>query len=136
MAQFAEHGFSGKDLAMQNICRLYLQVSTVSDIASGDGTYMLPFILECCKDTHQQTSYAWPRAERPIAPTRNLWRQAFRAACLGQSSTGYGHRLQQPLGDWYSDSDSNWFYSPSDQLLFQRTTTEWSSFGTLSVRPS
>eukprot|EP00978_Attheya_sp_CCMP212_P043483 scaffold284906_cov58-Attheya_sp.AAC.1 len=56
MARFADHGFSGKDLARLNICHLYLQVSTVLDIVSGDGTYMLSFILECRKDTHQQTS--------------------------------------------------------------------------------
>eukprot|EP00978_Attheya_sp_CCMP212_P024904 scaffold79025_cov34-Attheya_sp.AAC.1 len=98
MARFADHGFSGKDLARLNICRLYLQVTTVSDIASGDGTYMLPFILDCRKDKHQQTSYAWPRAERPSAPKRNLWRQALRAT-FGQASTGYGHILQQPLGN-------------------------------------
>eukprot|EP00978_Attheya_sp_CCMP212_P006315 scaffold14292_cov60-Attheya_sp.AAC.2 len=88
MARFAGHGFLGKDLVKLNICRLYLQVSTVSDIASGDGTYMLPFILECRKDTHQRTSYSWPRAEHPSAPTRTLWRQALQAP-LGQSSTGY-----------------------------------------------
>eukprot|EP00978_Attheya_sp_CCMP212_P022900 scaffold69152_cov82-Attheya_sp.AAC.1 len=135
MACLADHGFSGKDLARLNICRLYLQVATVSDIASGDGTYMLPFILDCRKDKHQQTSYAWPQAERPSAPTHNLWQQALRAT-FGQASTGYGHILQQPLGNWYSDSDSYWFYSQSEQRLYRRTTTAWSSYGTSSARPS
>jgi hypothetical protein len=69
------------------------------------------------------------------APTRILWRQALQAS-LGQASTGYGHRLQQALGSWYPDRDSNWFYSPSDQLLFPQTTTYWLSFCTSSSRPS
>eukprot|EP00978_Attheya_sp_CCMP212_P045988 scaffold368430_cov59-Attheya_sp.AAC.7 len=43
MLRFTEDGFSGKDLVRLNICHIYLLVSTVSDIASGDGTYMLPF---------------------------------------------------------------------------------------------
>jgi hypothetical protein len=60
---FAEHGISGSDLAKLNFCRLYLQVCTISDIASGDGKHILPYILNCTKDPQQSTPYTWPHAE-------------------------------------------------------------------------
>jgi hypothetical protein len=98
MARFAEHGFSGSDLAKLKFCRLYLlQVCTISDIASGDGKHVLPYILNCTKDLQQSTPYTWPRAERPSAKVRTLWLQTLRAT-LGLPSTGNGHQLRQSLG--------------------------------------
>ena len=37
---FHRHGFKGKQLVRLNLCRLFLQVTTLADIATADGKFI------------------------------------------------------------------------------------------------
>ena len=45
--QFLVKGYPKSHLGFLNWCRLYLRVTTHSDITSGDGCYLLPYITQC-----------------------------------------------------------------------------------------
>eukprot|EP00957_Ditylum_brightwellii_P196366 14961292-Ditylum_brightwellii.AAC.1 len=64
MKAFASAGFTYKELAVINQCRLFSRVVTLSDITSGDGKYIIADTLhDQCIRTHFE--YIWPHQGRP-----------------------------------------------------------------------
>ena len=79
-----------------NYCRLYLQVTHVSDITTSDGKKLHHGIMhkqESFNNQHQTLN--WPEQQIPDKPTWKLWNQTLR-----QILCTYNNNLKQPLGRW------------------------------------
>jgi hypothetical protein len=86
-----------------NRCRLYLQVITVSDIASADGTYILPQYRTGTLTGDRVSSLFWPTQGRPTRSEWHLWHQMLQHLEIRQ-------KLKQPLGDWWHHPHQTWQY--------------------------
>eukprot|EP00978_Attheya_sp_CCMP212_P018891 scaffold52212_cov35-Attheya_sp.AAC.1 len=63
-----------KDYAALNYCRLYLRVTTLSDITTSDGKQIMYDILTGYRDLHLHVDPTeWPHQEKPDKPTWNKW---------------------------------------------------------------
>jgi hypothetical protein len=125
MAHFASSR-SGSDLRHLNCCRLYLQVTTLTDICTGDGKQISSSAWEGNPPPSSQPH--WPRQPRPPNWYWDEWRTAL--ATLLETRL----RLRHPLGDWLPNHGPNWYYSPMDDRLYYRTGNTWSSFPHLPLR--
>ena len=56
---FLSKGYSKKKLQLLNICQLYLQVTTLSDITLGDSHYLLEHIFHWSNPLQSYSSNKW-----------------------------------------------------------------------------
>lgn len=124
MKELVNQGFSNKKLQMLNSCRKFLQVNTLGDISTSDGTTInkkikCGEILECSTSTMQ-----WPIQSRPDDSVWKLWRSALRKTfeCNGQIAPGFV-RTQ-----WENNPPRifKWYYDHlSECLLHLQTNQRW-----------
>ena len=107
MDSLREHGqFSATEMQQLNACRMYLQVSRLSDIVTGDGRHILREVLVGSDTKHHLSSNRWPRQGRPIKEWWNLWRRALQRVF---SIDGVSRTIRTPLGLWHhSINQSEW----------------------------
>jgi len=74
MLSFYHNGFDGKQLLLLNKCHLFLRVTTLSDISSGDGTKIIPDILSGQTNPNMRYSYTWPEQADPGVRAWAMWR--------------------------------------------------------------
>jgi hypothetical protein len=101
-----------------NRVRIYLRVTTISDVATACGTRINrdrydindPIPLE-------NTKYKWPIQANPGKRAWDLWRNALRQLIHGMSDT----RLTTPLGQWTGEPRQTftWFARPNLQSVIQ-----------------
>eukprot|EP00978_Attheya_sp_CCMP212_P031133 scaffold116596_cov73-Attheya_sp.AAC.1 len=110
-----------------NACRLYLQVSRVSDISTADGRKVMIQMLTGAYTQEQirmfrTTHIEWPYQERPNAKAWKLWTKTL----LTTTCTETGH-LIHPMGLWNEHIDKGWKYylSPKDNYLYSRYDEGW-----------
>ena len=117
--------FSSKELLHINRCRLFLQVNTISEISTADGTRLLPSIWRGQQPTNSYSKLLWPRQHRPFALAWRSWRRFITQALRLSSYNVYSTHLPllQPLGPWSThfsdDRQWFWFYSPDSQSLLR-----------------
>jgi predicted lipid carrier protein YhbT len=121
MEIIANHGFNKPDLQKINMCRLHLQVSTLSDISCGYGNkYNKAY--NCEFDHTIPHQYLWPIQPRPSQSAIKVWRRALRLCFKrtnGIMDYTLGRWLYQPSLEW------KWFFSNQTQLLYQRHRMLW-----------
>ncbi len=107
------NGNQTKDLAALNRCRLFLQVITLSDIASANGKYILPEVKSNDPPAHRTSNLQWPFQANPSAMNWAVWQ--YQLAFL--ESNG---QLIKPLRQWNSNSHQQWHYKvdPSSNIVF------------------
>jgi hypothetical protein len=127
MAHFVSSGLSGNELRRLNCCRLYLSATTLADICTGDGTQISTYAWEGTP-LEPGTRPGWPHQPRPPNWIWNEWRAALSPLLASR------RRLKQPLGDWLPNHGRHWFYSPSDDRLYNRTNNLWSFLPRIPVR--
>ena len=121
MRQAVDAKFSPSQLDAINRCRLYLQVLTVAELATADGESLTDKAWNGIRDTSITSPYIWPVQPSPPLRDWRLWQAALSVCFLAR-----GLRLQVPLGDWLgNDFQWEWFYSPSENRLYQRTSSGW-----------
>ena len=117
------------DITKINYCRLYLQVTTLSDIVSADGKYIKQECYNCTKtnQTARTTNdNAWPRQGKPGKTEIKAW-QTFLNVYTAVDSL----KLEQPLGEWTLHNDTvsmtgtNVFYHTTRKSIIQITDDEW-----------
>ena len=72
-----ELALSPLQLRMINKCRIYLQVTTFSDLCSGDGFYLLPYYRERFNPLSQFTDLDWPDQGEPNDKCWRLWQKTI-----------------------------------------------------------
>jgi hypothetical protein len=96
---FLQRGFKGAMLRKLNMCRLYLRVETLSDIATADGRYIERWALEGRKEANPITYHEWPNQGEPGRQAWMQWRQALQQSFCGGH---LAHGLLHTLGAWTS----------------------------------
>ena len=118
-------GFSTQELLYINRCRLFLQVHTISEISTADGTHLLSSIWRGQQPTNSYSKLLWPRQQRPFPLAWRAWRRFLAQALRPSSYTVYSANLPllQPLGSWFKhfpdDRQWSWFYSPATSSLLR-----------------
>jgi hypothetical protein len=79
-----------------NRVRIFLQVTTLSDISDGSGMYITDDAFAARPLSDRRPKLRWPRQPSITTLQRtNLWKTAIESAY-----TSWGRRLHQPLGHW------------------------------------
>ena len=120
MEIFLHHGFAKFQLWQLNQCRIFLRVSTVSDITSGNGHYVLPHFLSV-ENPHnpmaESNSLKWPEQGNPSSAAWILWRKAIKGCiCIEKQ-----YRLRSILGPCIQRSNSSkWSQKFRPKYFFPR----------------
>ena len=128
---FLAQGYDGPALAALNRCRLFLQVTTLSDCSTTCGSFLLDNILNGEINSLAPQRYSWPAQQRPPESDWHMWRGALRTLLNPYEGT----RLSRPLGEWLSPpSEWQWFFCPALDRVYSREDTAWHPHGI--TRPS
>jgi len=122
IASFIGVNISRTKLAHINHCRLYLQVTTLSDIFNGSGQYILPDIWAGKQNQTFTSGYHWPNQGWPPKKDWTLWQLALWQAFPVNNLL----HLDQPLGLWtqspqQSTHQWHWLTSYATQKLYHWT---------------
>ena len=124
---FRLRGFKGKALRRLNLCRLFLQVSTLSDIVNGFGTHITTASQTGTKDRTRPNYHCYPNQGPVPHQIWEEWRNALSLTfCGGHSSM----RLINPLGMWIDEEHAQWkwFYSPGENRIYERRSHDWGAY--------
>ena len=125
---FVDAGFQGDDLRWLNWCRIYLNVCTLADIASADGTEITREAWMGHRLRGRRSPYSWPRSRSPPAEKWDLWRMALSVA-FGKAYNPNPRRIAVPLGKWHDDiSRWEWLYSPTEDAVYGQECYIWQKF--------
>jgi hypothetical protein len=126
MQTFVHHGYRKQDLVFLNQCRMFLSATTLTDISTADGQFIIADAWEG-KRYHHASPFNWPRQPPTLSRSHwTLWKQALSKFVL---QTEHNRRLRSPLGDWTRLSTWTWFFSPSESRLYHRDSSDkWTSF--------
>ena len=110
--------FNNDQLYDLNLCRLYLQVTTLSDIMDGPGNRIIDEAFKAKHLTNRYSVLCWPRQPVLTMTQSNLWKQALKVVY-----TSSGQILKQPLGKWTGPPTQLWqnFYDPSTSHIVTST---------------
>jgi len=83
-----------KKLAQLNRCRMWLQVTTLSDVTDANGTTLCPYASRGEKHPHRARTYTWRRRN-------NINKKVWKTWCTTPKTTFTtdGTQLHSPLGD-------------------------------------
>ena len=101
-----------------NLCRLYLCITTVSDITSSDGKQIISDLVDGTR-INNESSFRWPHQSKPPPCAWKLWKSAIYSIYL------VGNLLKTPLGVWtnFNNSYRWWYDTDSDTCLHSREDT-------------
>ena len=111
---FQAAGYQGASLRRLNVCRMFLQVVTVSDIATGCGRFISTSGWEGKLDDTRAVRYDWPAQGEPGAGDWDLWRGALHAALCSRQRV-----LQRRLGRWFATAPTRWYYDERSERLYE-----------------
>ena len=128
MEKFAAFGYARYQLRQLNQCRVFLRVTSISDLCNGNGDAIMRHftITQPYNPLASYSSLKWPEHGQPSESAWTLWRHAL-CKCL---SCNTQYILRQPLGHWIS-TDSSWgsfFHRPTNNL-FVLSECRWHRFG-------
>jgi hypothetical protein len=121
MEIFCQQQFTKAELQHINRVRIYLQVTTLSDIMCGYGTsFQQAYRVQhqegrpfCCK---------WPQQPKLGKRAISLWRKALRLCFPRDADDVYN------LGSWISNGHTEgwkWYYNPNTKHLYKRSNGTW-----------
>ena len=123
MEEFVKRGYTNVELAELNRCRQYLQATTLSDLASGDGKRITQWALTGTKSS-SSPRYEWSYQARSPKRIWDKWETAIKLTFELQR----GNYLpgNNRLGSWLSSAASTGFkYSPSEDTMYEERDSEW-----------
>ena len=117
MPAFLAAGYEHDSLSRLNGCRLYLQVVSVAEIATGCGKYISSTAWSGQIDPTRTSAYQWPAQGKPADSDWNLWRQAVTKTFCRSNKT-----LRQELGKWIDSERTqwSWFFDQRTERLYQK----------------
>lgn len=125
MDYFIALGYTASALGALNRCRIYLQIITLSDIVSADGSSIMPGVFHGIPLEDRVSTLKWPCQQRPPARDWELWSSALH-------SLQPRNHLIQPLGEWTTHKSHQtwyWYKAQSCDTYYRRDLEDnWSSF--------
>jgi hypothetical protein len=119
---FLDYGYTAKQLPLLNLCRLWSRVTTLADIATGDGrNIQRKFWDQQERTTHQADK--WPQQGTPDTHCWALWRKALSQCFLRPD--GPHRRLRTTLDAWIIRPDCEWYYSTATDTVFEAQNATW-----------
>jgi hypothetical protein len=97
-----------------NLCRLYLQVTLISDISTADGRSVRPHLWKGIK--FDNAKGWWPKQPRPSERAWRLWRRLLKRI-LNTSDSG---KFLYPFPQSNCSDDWTWFLHVDSDSLYQR----------------
>jgi hypothetical protein len=105
---------SRRDQLYVHRCRIYLQIETLSDIATADGTKIHDAWKQQEPDKPSRSLLRWPRQAAPLKTAWQIW-----SKFLDSFGNATGH-LKTPLGEWTQPNKfrqhSNYYYHEQQTL--------------------
>ncbi len=116
--------YSDSELKILLRCRLYLQVSTLSDIVSGDGKSILDDALNG-KNRYLTGNHDWPIQARPPNIEWTFWAKVLQRHFAPELLI-----LTKPLGPWTISDDEDFYtswewWTSEDNKVFQYKDRVW-----------
>ena len=87
-----------------NICHLYLQVISLSDICKGDGIQVTTQTIKGKKDNTRVSKWKWLDIPPPPPTFWKIWRKALSKQFLMDGS----RYLKEKLGKWNGEPNQKW----------------------------
>jgi len=130
MDYFIGLGYSPAILGTLNRCRLYLQIVTLSDIVSADGSCIIGDVFHGLPLIDRTSTLKWPCQQRPPPKDWGVWASALRTLQPRNS-------LLQPLGPWlHANSHQSWFWFKAAQspiFYYHDGEDQWLSYQALDT---
>jgi hypothetical protein len=111
--------FTKQELIDVNLVRIYLQITTLSDIVSADGQVILKLSWNGHHIPDRRSTMQFARQLQPTVYQRGLWRRLLRSYLVPGSKT-FVLQLQHPLRAWVTDSNMNWGAMTWEDNLYRR----------------
>jgi hypothetical protein len=138
MESVLSSNFGSDVLRRLSRCRLFLKVTTPSDITMGDGNKITTSAWQGAQDNTQPSHYEWPAQSIPPAADWEIWRSALQSTVCSNSRI-----LRSPVGAWTDTKLLDhwmWYFSPSLERLYQQqphvAPGTWSFYPRAPGRPS
>jgi hypothetical protein len=77
MQAFADNGYKTKDLPLLNLCRMWVQATTLADITTGNGLYLRSQQTNREYTKHTLNNKEWPKGGTPDKHSWTLWEAAL-----------------------------------------------------------
>lgn len=84
------------------MCRMNLQVITLSDITTSTGKQICPFAIKGERHPHRPSTYKWPNQTNIAQKYWNIWE-----TCVKDTFCSNQTRLSSPLKDWIQGAESS-----------------------------
>ena len=100
-------------------CRIYLQVTTLSDIVDGTGKFIDEKAWRGERDKYRTATYRYPTQQRPDGNAWRAYRKLLLRHCIENS---VNRRMTSTLGEWLCNAPSQqWRYhfSPSNHKIYR-----------------
>ncbi len=117
MEFFASNGSTTNELAQLNCCRIFLQVTTLSEICDATGTRILGACLDHPTQHFRRSKLSWPNQASPGPKQWTLWRSALKPLLANDLG-----KLCTRLGPWkipllQLDQSWEWWYDTETESL-------------------
>ena len=126
MDTFRSKGYSEDQLELLNMVRIFVRVTTLSDMVSGDGRYLLSFVNgnpnNSTNPISHYSSVNWPTQGNPPSKAWRLWSRALKR-CYPHSKD---LQLEHPLGVWiWKDEKWGSFWDQHTYSLYINHDGRW-----------
>ena len=119
MDHFMQQNNPIQKLLQINRCRVYLQVLSLSDLASADGARLIAPALSGSHLIDRWSTLEWPNQECPTKADWRVWEAALKTFCVGTT-------LIHPLTMAGPARHQPWFWFMDDQrILYSHTSGNW-----------
>ena len=112
-------GFKPQELKDINLVRSFVGVTTVSDLATANGTNLVPAAWSAMPMSDRISRLKFARQCAPTSYQKGLWRRLLRNLLIpGSSATNL--KLRNPLSHWIAESNMQWGAMVWDSNLYRR----------------
>ena len=134
MEDFLLFKLTKTETILLNQCRLFLHVTTISDITDAEGNNILNNIWE--GHSPMTTPYLWPKQENPSDKAWRIWRKLLCKCYLVDDEHYHKKRrdlsLRQPLQTWLLSHHAlqchTFYINPVTLQIYQRTNEHFLTF--------
>lgn len=119
--------FTNQEVIYINICRIYLQVTTLAQICSMDGKRIKENAFKCKITARALTRERWPDQNEPKGIVLQTWKRFLRTITEAMTL-----KLLEPLGEWYLAArqdllhlQTDHFYSPTEKVCYRFMDNKW-----------